>query len=49
MTDLDLKGEAVKAGFDPDAASVEEFAPQLDVAQMNYTEKFFWKILVGRR
>ena len=49
MTDLDLKGEAVKAGFDPDAASVEEFAPQLDGAQMNYTEKFFWKILVGRR
>ncbi len=49
MTDLDLKGEAVKAGFDPASTSVEEFAPKLDVAQMNYTEHFFWKILVGRR
>lgn len=49
MTDLDLRGEAIKAGFAPDEVSVEEFAPSLDVAQMNYTEKFFWKILVGRR
>jgi ubiquinone/menaquinone biosynthesis C-methylase UbiE len=49
MTDLDLKGEALKAGFAPAETSVEEFAPKLDVAQMNYTEHFFWKILVGRR
>ena len=47
MTDLDLKAEAVKAGFAADAVLVDEFAPKLDVAQMNYTEHFFWKILAA--
>jgi len=26
-----------------------EFIPKLDVAQMNYTEHFFWKILAAHR
>lgn len=49
MTDLDLSGEALKAGFSRDEVSVHEFAPKLDVAQMNYTEHFFWKILAAKR
>jgi hypothetical protein len=47
MTDIDLKAEAVKAGFPPEAVIADEFAPKLDVAQMNYTEHFFWKILAA--
>jgi len=47
MTDLDLKAEAVKAGFAADAVLVDEFTPKLDVAQMNYSEHFFWKILAA--
>jgi 2-polyprenyl-3-methyl-5-hydroxy-6-metoxy-1,4-benzoquinol methylase len=47
MTDLDLKGEAVKAGFSAEAVLVDQFAPKLDVSQMNYTEHFFWKILAA--
>ena len=49
MTLVDLRAEAVKAGFAADAVKVEEFAPQLDVAQMNYAEHFRWKILVAGR
>ncbi|MBU3671564.1 MAG: class I SAM-dependent methyltransferase [Sinobacteraceae bacterium] len=47
MTDIDLKAEAIKAGFSPEAVLVDEFAPKLDVAQMNYAEHFFWKILAA--
>ena len=49
MTNIDLKDEAVKGGFDPAKTQVDEFVPQLDVAQMNYTEHFFWKILAAHR
>ena len=49
MTDIDLHGQAVKAGFDPAAIRVDEYVPKLDVAQMNYTEHFFWKILAATR
>jgi ubiquinone/menaquinone biosynthesis C-methylase UbiE len=49
MTDIDLAAEAVKGGFDPAKARVDEFVPKLDVAQMNYTEHFFWKILAATR
>jgi ubiquinone/menaquinone biosynthesis C-methylase UbiE len=47
MTDLDLRAEAIKAGFAADAALVDEFAPKLEVSQMNYAEHFFWKILAA--
>jgi ubiquinone/menaquinone biosynthesis C-methylase UbiE len=49
MTNIDLKAEAIKGGFDPDKTRVDEFVPKLDVAQMNYTENFFWKILAAWR
>jgi len=49
MTNIDLKAEAVKGGFDPAKTRVDEFVPKLDVAQMNYTEHFFWKILAAHR
>ncbi len=49
LTNIDLAAEAVKGGFDPAKTQVDEFVPNLDVAQMNYTEHFFWKILVGWR
>ena len=49
MTLIDLKAEALKGGFTPEQARVDEFAPKLDVAQMNYAEHFFWKILAARR
>lgn len=49
MTDIDLAAEAVKGGFDPAKTRVDEFVPKLDVAQMNYTEHFFWKILAATR
>jgi ubiquinone/menaquinone biosynthesis C-methylase UbiE len=49
MTDIDLKAEAVKGGFDPTRTRVDEFVPKLAVAQMNYTEHFFWKILAAER
>jgi SAM-dependent methyltransferase len=49
MTDIDLKAEAVKGGFAPGSTVVDEFVPKLDVAQMNYTEHFFWKILAAER
>lgn len=49
MTDLDLAAEAVKGGFDAARTRVDEFVPKLDVAQMNYTEHFFWKILAAER
>ena len=49
MTGIDLKAEAMKGGFPADAVTVDEFIPKLNVAQMNYTEHFFWKILAARR
>jgi len=49
MTLIDLKAEAVKGQFVPERVVVDEFAPKLDVAQMNYAENFFWKILAARR
>ena len=49
MTNIDLAAEAVKGGFAADRTRVDEFAPKLDVAQMNYTEYFFWKILAAWR
>jgi hypothetical protein len=41
--------QTVKGGFPAEAVVVDEFAPKLDVTQMNYTEHFFWKILAGSR
>ena len=49
MTNIDLAAEAVKGGFDAAKTRVDEFVPHLDVAQMNYTEHFFWKILAAWR
>jgi len=49
MTRIDLPAEARKAGFAAEEISLEEFVPKMDVAQMNYTQHFFWKILVGRK
>jgi ubiquinone/menaquinone biosynthesis C-methylase UbiE len=48
MTDLDLKAVAVKGGFDPDRTEAIEYAPRMSSEQMNYSEEFLWKILVGR-
>jgi ubiquinone/menaquinone biosynthesis C-methylase UbiE len=49
MTDIDLKAEALKAGFDADRTRADEFIPGMDVSQMNYAEHFFWKILAAER
>ena len=49
MTDIDLIAEAVKGGFAKHEVKTADFVPQLDVAQMNYTEYFAWKILEGVR
>lgn len=49
MTGIDLKAEAMKGGFPADDVLVDELIPKLDVAQMNYTEHFFWKILAAHR
>ena len=49
MTDIDLQAEAVKGGFLADNTVVDEFAPRMQVAQMNYAEHFFWKILAAVR
>lgn len=47
MTDIDLVAESVKGGFAATDVQIDQFAPKLDVSQMNYTEHFFWKILAG--
>lgn len=49
MTVIDLKAEALKGGFTDESVKVDEFTPKIDVAQMNYTENFFWKILAAHR
>ena len=49
MTDIDLKAEALKGGFADGSTRTDEFIPHMDVAQMNYTEHFFWKILAATR
>ena len=49
VVDLDLRGEALKAGFAPDQVRVDQFTPELDDTQKNYGDEFFWNILVGRR
>ena len=49
MTEIDLKAEAMKAGFEADKSRVDEFVPKMSVSQMNYTEHFFWKILAAER
>ena len=49
MTGIDLAAEAVKGGFAPGEVRVDEFVPKLDVAQMNYTANFYWKILAATR
>ncbi len=49
MTDIDLKAEALKGGFTDANTRTDEFIPHMDVAQMNYTEHFFWKILAATR
>ncbi|MBM4191851.1 MAG: methyltransferase domain-containing protein [Gammaproteobacteria bacterium] len=48
MTNIDLTAEALKGGFVADCVTVDEFAPKLDIAQMNYAENFLWKILAAR-
>ncbi|MDW8258097.1 MAG: hypothetical protein RML32_01485, partial [Gammaproteobacteria bacterium] len=49
MTEVDLAAEAAKGGFELSKISLDEFVPKLDVAQMNYSEHFFWKILAAWR
>jgi len=49
MTRIDLLAEGRRAGFSADELKLEEFAPKLDVAQMNYAENFFWKILAAEK
>ena len=49
MTDIDLKAEALKAGFLSDQTRVVEFTPGMDVSQMKYAENFSWKILAATR
>jgi ubiquinone/menaquinone biosynthesis C-methylase UbiE len=49
MTDIDLKAEALKGGFQAAQVRVDEFVPKMDVAQMNYTANFYWKILAATR
>jgi ubiquinone/menaquinone biosynthesis C-methylase UbiE len=49
MTDIDLKAEALKGGFAAAQVLVDEFVPKMDVAQMNYTANFYWKILAATR
>ena len=49
MTDIDLKAEALKGGFDAARTRVDEWIPKMDVSQMNYSENFFWKILAAER
>jgi SAM-dependent methyltransferase len=49
MTGLDLKGVAVKAGFEPEKTTVFDYAPGYSVEQSNYGEVFLWKILVGEK
>jgi len=49
MTDLDLKGEALKGGFAADKVVVDAYAPRMSSEQKNYSEEFTWKILVGEK
>jgi len=49
MTNIDLRAEALKGGFEPAQVKVDEFVPKMDVAQMNYTSNFYWKILAAQR
>jgi ubiquinone/menaquinone biosynthesis C-methylase UbiE len=49
MTEIDLRQQAVKAGFSLRQVQVDEYTPRLSVAQMNYTKDFFWKILAATR
>lgn len=49
MTDIDLRAEAVKAGFAPEAAWVDSYAPRMSSEQKNYSNHFAWKILVGEK
>ncbi len=49
MTDIDLKAEAIKAGFPGSQVRLDAFIPGMSVAQMNYTEHFFWNILAAER
>jgi SAM-dependent methyltransferase len=49
MTDIDLKAEAVKGGFAPEASVVDAYAPRMTSEQKNYSEDFTWKILVGEK
>jgi ubiquinone/menaquinone biosynthesis C-methylase UbiE len=49
MTEIDLAAEAVNAGFAAEQVKLEEFAPKMDIAQMNYADNFFWKILCATR
>ncbi|MCZ8132906.1 MAG: class I SAM-dependent methyltransferase [Steroidobacteraceae bacterium] len=49
MTDLDLKGEALKGGFEADKTFVDAYAPRMSSEQKNYSEEFTWKILVGEK
>lgn len=49
MTDIDLKGTALKGGFDAARTSVEEYVPPMAQSQKNYSDSFAWKILVGEK
>jgi ubiquinone/menaquinone biosynthesis C-methylase UbiE len=49
MTDIDLAAVAVQGGFEKERTKLEEFVPKMSVAQMNYTEHFFWKVLAAER
>jgi hypothetical protein len=49
MTDIDLKAEAIKGGFDAGKVVVDAYAPRMTSEQKNYSEEFTWKILVGEK
>lgn len=49
MTDLDLKAVGLKGGFETDRTELVEYQPPLARESRNYSEDFFWKILVARR
>jgi ubiquinone/menaquinone biosynthesis C-methylase UbiE len=49
MTDVDLQALAVQGGFAAANAQALEYSPGYSVEQTNYSESFFWKILVAKR
>jgi len=49
MTDIDLAGEARKAGFAEGKVTLDTYAPRMTSEQKNYSDEFAWKILVAEK